>query len=57
MFLIIAVCGRMLFCRKIGRMDSRTEKAFYFRVKRTFAIRFRYLLMNAVALRTVSGSF
>jgi uncharacterized phage-associated protein len=26
-------------------------------VKRTFAIRFRYLLMNAVALRTVSGSF
>ena len=26
-------------------------------VKRTFAIRFRYLLMNAVALRPVSGSF
>ena len=26
------------------------------RVKRTFAIRFRYLLMNAVALRPVSGS-
>ncbi|ERK46948.1 hypothetical protein HMPREF0373_01598 [Eubacterium ramulus ATCC 29099] len=28
-----------------------------FSVKRTFAIRFRYLLMNAVALRPVSGSF
>ena len=26
-------------------------------VKRTFAIRFRYLLMNAVALRPVSESF
>ena len=26
-------------------------------VKRTFAIHFRYLLMNAVALRPVSGSF
>ncbi len=26
-------------------------------VKRTFAIRFRCLLMNAVALRPVSGSF
>ena len=26
-------------------------------VKRTFAIRFRYLLMNAVALRPVSGSY
>ena len=27
-----------------------------FLIKRTFAIRFRYLPMNAVALRTVSGS-
>ena len=34
-----------------------TASIIFFSVKRTFAIRFRYLLMNAVALRPVSGSF
>ena len=37
-------------------MDMHRTSLVY-RVKRTFAIRFRYLLMNAVALRPVSGSF
>ena len=49
-----AICGST---NAIGIFDGKTQPKKHLSVKRTFAIRFHYLLMNAVALRPVSESF
>ena len=52
----VFLCPNILY-KYLYKDDVFTFLMSQTRVKRTFAIRFRYLLMNAVALRPVSGSF